>query len=81
MSAPKVTVTISGRAFIDTVTSERSERSGIERVNVEYAEPYKVRMSCGHIVERMMRPSTVRVAWSETVVLEAPGMPCPECSK
>ena len=55
-----------------TVTSEYSER----------CQPYKVRTSCGHIVVRMMRPATARVAWSETVVLEAPGgMPCPECSK
>jgi hypothetical protein len=46
----------------------------------ESTQPYKVRTSCGHIVIRRMREATAGVAYSESVVLEAPnGRPCDAC--
>lgn len=43
-------------------------------------QPYSVRTSCGHVVIRRMRPSTVGVPYTPETILDAPGgRPCDDC--
>ena len=49
---------------------------------IEGVQPFKVRASCGHIVIRKMREATAGVAYSDSVILDAPnGRACEECEK
>lgn len=48
---------------------------------IDTCKPYRVKASCGHEVIRHMRAATAGVAWSESVVLQAPnGVPCAACA-
>lgn len=47
---------------------------------IDTCQPYKVRASCGHIDERLMRAATAGVAWGPDVVLDGSrGLPCKAC--
>jgi hypothetical protein len=52
-----------------TVTSNYSER----------CQPYRVRMTCGHVETRMMRPATAGIAWSPEAEIAAPYAACKAC--
>ena len=52
-----------------TVTSNYAERTQI----------YKVRMVCGHIENRRMRPATAGVPWTPDTIIDAPTAKCAAC--
>lgn len=45
----------------------------------EKCQPFRVRMSCGHIEIRMMRESTADRVFDPQIVIEAPSSACCEC--
>jgi hypothetical protein len=45
----------------------------------ERLHPYRVRMTCGHVVVTLMRPSTAGVPWTPEAEVAAPYNPCREC--
>lgn len=50
----------------------------IETGFMERTQVYQVRMSCGHIEQRRMRPATAGMPWSPTAVVQA-GAKCACC--
>src|SRR4051812_29610638 len=61
-------------------TMTNGSTDAVVAVYVQRSAGYKVRTSCGHIVERNMREATAGIPWSSDVIIDAPnGRPCDAC--
>ena len=57
-------------------------KSEVESIRTETCKPYRVRMGCGHIEDRLMREATAGIPWTEDAIVDnSNGAECAACRK